>query len=547
MKKHSAKCGTTNHFGERFNPSGSLGLPAGCVIGACGTCVRLRPCCLAGTQTKLREFFGLYWLPKALKGSILHLILTGKKEGAMDVLGNSCRKCNVIRLVALLFFALCLTAGPDASACSNVFVGGADETTGVAYAAVARTMDIEEWIGEVFGYGLMGEENVSNINIPQSAPLNPMQWTNAYGFIGQTVLGTFILTDGVNTEGLYGGLLELPGFTQYPEFNPRDGRPELGVMEVITYALGTAGHVLDLVDPDSRTGKLLDVQMVLNAMQVGPLFTGFPCHLVFRDKKGNSAVVEWVEGKTHFYVHRAGTSEVIEIIDGDPDYWKVYDDTMGAVLTNAPTFGWHLQHVEEDLEEHGYFTGNTGMTWNGAYMNGSGLFGLPGDYTPVSRFLRASILARLYPEPKTQNQAMYASYSVLQSIIVPLGANPSPTAWVSWVDLQNSIYHFKPLLRPLSIGNILSVGLAEDNLFNWQSYDCRAIVGGDDQPPEDWSGMVKYNLYKLHNMVGKGRPPEGWVHVRVHPKDVVPDPEKIRKEINKKTEGNLEQEVFFVQ
>ena len=462
----------------------------------------------------------------------------------MSLMGILKKRCQFARLAAVLSLALGLAAAPHAEACSNVFVTGTDEDTGVEYAAVARSMDIEEWLGETFGYGLIGEENVSNINIPQSGPLDPIQWRNAYGFIGQTVLGTFILTDGVNTEGLYGGLLELPGFTRYPEFNPQDDRPELGVLDIIAYALGTAEDVPDLVDPGSRTGKLLDVQMVLNAGQVGPFFMGFPSHMVFRDRNGNSAVVEWIEGVTHFYVHTAGTSEVVEIVENDPGYWKVYDDTEGAVLTNAPCFGWHLENVKEEIKTHGYFTGNTGMTWDGAYMNGSGLFGLAGDYTPVSRFLRASVLTRLYPDATSQNQAMYAAYSVLQSTIVPPGANPSPTAWVSWIDLRNSIYHFKPLLRPATIGHIQSVALVEDNLFSWQSYDCKAIVGGEGQFHKGRIGRVKNKLRKAGE---RGKPPKGWVRVKVHPKDVVPNPAKIRNEVAKKTAGDFEQKVFFVE
>jgi penicillin V acylase-like amidase (Ntn superfamily) len=441
----------------------------------------------------------------------------------MNLRGIFNKRWEVVMCATFLSLAFCLAAGPDTSACSNVFVAGTNETTGVKYAAVARSMDIEFWLGEVFGYGLIGDENESNINIPQSGPVKPKMWTNVYGFIGQTVLGLFILTDGVNTEGLYAGLLELPGFTQYPEFNPRDRRPELGVLDVLTYALGTARDVPDLVDPDSRTGKLLKVQMVLNAAQVGPIFRGFPSHLAFRDKNGNSAVVEWIEGKTHFYVHRAGTSEIVEIVDGHPSYRKVYHNTEGAVLTNAPPYSWHLKQVEPLLKKHRYFTGNTERKWDGAYMNGSGLFGLEGDYTPVSRFVRASILASLYPKAKTQNQAMYAAYNVLQSVIVPLGANPSPTAWVSWVDLPNSIYHFKPLIRPLEIGDILGVALAEDNLYNWQSYDCKAIAGGG------------------------GNPPKGWVHVKVQGKEPVTNPDAIRNEIKKKTVGKFVEEVFFVE
>lgn len=422
---------------------------------------------------------------------------------------------------------LCLwlvATGTQASACSNVFVAATNEYTGETHAAVARTMDL--WLfGDYFAYGMVGDENTSNINIPQRGPVNPKQWTNAYGFIGQSALGTFILNDGVNTEGLYAAILELPGFTQYPEYKAADTRPELGVLEFVTYALGTAKDVPDLIDVDTRTGKLLEVQPVLNAGEVYGAFISFPGHLVFRDKQGNSAVVEWVKKRTHIYVHKAGTSEVVEIIDGDSEYRKVYKNTQGAILTNAPTYGWHLASVGQEGYNK-YFNGNTDQQWRGEYMNGSGLYGAAGDFTPVSRFLRATTLARLYPKPRTQPEAMSAAYSIIQSIIVPLGANPQPSSWVSWVDLENSIYNFKPLNDALSTGEgsvrVMCAKLVERNLYDWQTYDCKKITGGQEQPPETW------------------------IRVKATPGQQVTDADEIRSKVAKPTDGNFRQKVYFV-
>lgn len=425
--------------------------------------------------------------------------------------------------IALLGLCMWLGAAAQTFACSNVFVAATNANTGENYAAVARTMDL--WLlGDFFGYGVIGDTNTSNINIPQSGTVNAKQWTNAYGFIGQSGLGTYILNDGVNTAGLYGGILELPGFTQYPEYNPADTRPELGVLEVVTYALGTAKDVPDLIDVDTRTGKLLEVQPVLNAGEVSGTFIAFAGHLAFRDKSGNSLIVEWIKGKTHYYVHKANTTEVVEIIDGNPNYRKVYKNTNAAVLTNAPPYSWHLKSVVNG----GYnkmFNGNTTDKWDGEHMNGSGLFGCAGDYTPVSRFQRGTTIARLYPTPNTQPQAMSAAYSILQTIMVPLGANPQPTSWVTWVDLENSIYNFKPLNDAVMTGSgrvrNMSVLLVETNLYDWQSYDCTKITTGQIQPPSDW------------------------IHVQVAPGDKVSDPDSIRSSIKKPTDGNFKQNVTF--
>lgn len=426
--------------------------------------------------------------------------------------------------VVVFILSIWLGVAAPAIACSNVFVAATNQSTGEPHAAVARTMDL--WLlGDYFGYGVVGDVNTSNINMPQSGPVNAKQWTNAYGFMGQSALGTYILNDGVNTEGLYGGILELPGFTKYPEYNPDDPRPQLGVLEYVTYALGTARDVPELIDVDTRTGKLLEVQPVINAGDVFGIFMSFPGHMVFRDKLGNSAVVEWINGKTHFYVHKAGTNEVVEIVDGNSKYRRVYKNTQGAVLTNAPTYGWHLRSVEE-LGYNKMFNGNTRQQWKGEYMNGSGLYGCAGDFTPVSRFLRGTTLARLYPKPNTQAEAMSAAYSILQSIIVPLGANPQPSSWVSWVDLENSIYNFKPLNEALSTGEgktrYMVARLAERNLYDWQSYDCKKITSGEQTPPSRWT------------------------RVKVKPGDIVSNPDEIRAKIAKPTDGNFKQKVFFV-
>jgi penicillin V acylase-like amidase (Ntn superfamily) len=419
---------------------------------------------------------------------------------------------------------MCLGLAAHALACSNVFVAATNESTGETYAAVARSMDVWLW-GDYFGYGLVGDQNTANINIPQSGAVNAKQWTTAYGFIGQTAVGSYIVDDGVNTQGLYGGLLELPGFTQFPEYNPADTRPELGVMDVMDYALGTAKDIPDLVNADTRTGKLLEVQTVLNAGEKDTQFHSFAGHIGFRDKNGNSAIVEWIKGQMHIYVHTAGTNQVVEIIDGVPKYKKVYPNADASVLTNAPPYSWHLQSVVQG----GYnkmFNGNTNRKWDGSFMNGSALLGCAGDYTPVARFLRGTTVARLFPKPLTQNQTMYAALSILQTIMVPLGANPEPSSWLAWVDLENSIYNLKKLNDAYADqqGKVrnMHATINEQDLYAWQAYDCVAITSGT-QPP-----------------------PAGWTHVTVTPTAVISDPDEIRSAVAKPTDGNFKQNVYFL-
>ena len=96
-----------------------------------------------------------------------------------------------------------------------------------------------------------------------------------------------------------------------------------------------------------------------------------PVHVVVYDKTGASIVIEPLDGKL-----------------------KVYDNPLG-VITNSPTFDWHMINVRN------YVALNPRnvppVTINGTTFRnmgqGSGMLGLPGDFTPPSRFVRASVFS----------------------------------------------------------------------------------------------------------------------------------------------------------
>ena len=323
-------------------------------------------------------------------------------------------------------------------ACSNVFLSGPGN------AAVARTMDLEMNTGDSMGFGGKGWHNTSNINAVQAEPVNALQWKNKYAFLGQTGFKTYVILDGINTAGLYASFLDLPNITLYPVYNAKDPRPELGLTDLVDYVLATSSTV-----PDALT-QLHKAQIVENAFSVSyqgkHYFAGNAVHLVMRDREGNSAIIEWTANKQHqsemhIYEHKASTQVVVETVNGKV---KVYKDSTAAVVTNSPNYGWQLNNAAR----YNYvYTGNSNQQWDDLYMNGSGLTGLPGDWTPPSRFARAAQLARLTPTPQTEPQALSLVYGILSSAMrVPIGSNSAASIWVSVSDLKNNIYYFKPYM-----------------------------------------------------------------------------------------------------
>ena len=320
-------------------------------------------------------------------------------------------------------------------ACTNVLV-----TDGV-YASVARTMDFAVNMGDKMGYGAVGAANVSNVNLKQSSEANPVAWSNKYAYIGQTGFKTYVVLDGINAAGVYAGFLYLPGITKYPEYNPNDKRPELGVLDSINYVLGTSANVEEAME------NLKNVQFTPNTV---PLNIGggkiaylcFPLHLIIRDKHGSSLLVEWIDGKVKTYYHKANSNDTIEATNFENQV--THAGFNMSTVTNAPEYSWQINNVKKYDK---LFNGNSDEKVDGLYMNGSGYFGMPGDYTPPSRFVRAYVISKFMPKANNQNETDASAYGLLASVTMPIGVSSDTTLWASVSNLRDNVYYWKPLMN----------------------------------------------------------------------------------------------------
>ncbi|MCP4366113.1 MAG: linear amide C-N hydrolase [Planctomycetes bacterium] len=344
--------------------------------------------------------------------------------------------------------------------------------SGNGYAATARTMDFPVNSGDVFGLGRVGDKNTTDLTVLHGdQEVKALTWVTEHNFLGQTWRGNSAIFDGINDEGLYAAYLYLPSFTEYPKYDPADPRPALGVMDVTNYLLATADSVPDALE------RLKKVQVIIDAMPANlpgkdGLFVISPLHVVLRDKKGDSAVVEWVKGKQNIY----------------PD--------SGPVITNSPPFNWQTPHAKQfDY----VFTGSTAVKFDGVELNGTGFGGIPGDWSPPSRFARAYQIARHSPKPDSTNSALRTALSMLESIQVPWGTNPSMTVWKTLVDLNNSVYYFQPMFKVVDYEKSKTV--AHNPVNSWVVAD-------------------------LNKVVLEGTLPKGWVQV-----NVTPTPEGAAKEL----------------
>ena len=153
----------------------------------------------------------------------------------------------------------------------------------------------------------------------------------------------------------------------------------------------------------------------------------------------------------HFIIHDVtGASAVIEYVRGGKV--TVYDNPLG-VITNAPTFDWHITNLSNYINLSAVAVPQIQLAGMkiAPLGQGSGMLGLPGDFTPPSRFIRAVAFSQSVVPSKTAADAVRSAFHILNQFDIPVGSARTIehgkssfdyTQWTSASDLKNKKYYF---------------------------------------------------------------------------------------------------------
>ena len=129
---------------------------------------------------------------------------------------------------------------------------------------------------------------------------------------------------------------------------------------------------------------------------------------------------------------------------------EIYENDLG-VLTNDPPFFYHLNHISNFLNLNSNVPNNTlcPSVAIKPYSRGLGAFGLPGDYSSSSRFVRA-VFAREHTKSleNTIDSRKNRFFHIMNSVSVPYGCvktetgEDSYTVYTSCMDIENKCYNF---------------------------------------------------------------------------------------------------------
>jgi choloylglycine hydrolase len=226
------------------------------------------------------------------------------------------------------------------------------------------------------------------------------KWGVKYGFVGLNVdvLPT-VVADGQNEKGLAIGMLYLPG---YAEFQAADAAPadkSLGSWEVPNYLLANCATVEEAV-------AALQNDVYVAQQEFVPFKEVLPVHWWIGDASGKVVIAEYVGGKLN-----------------------IHDAPLGT-LTNSPPYDWQEINVSNyvDLSPVNVPERKLGQFTAVNYGQGSGAIGLPGDLSPPSRFIRASLFSHWATPGDTAPETVNLGFHLLNTFDIFNGAIQTNTA-----------------------------------------------------------------------------------------------------------------------
>ncbi len=236
----------------------------------------------------------------------------------------------------------------------------------------------------------------------QAGP-NSIKWTSKYGSVIASAYDV-ATSDGVNERGLEANLLWLVE-SQYPKLE-KDGKPGLTIAAWAQYVLDNFGTV------DEAVTALRSEPYTIVTDKVPGEDLLATVHLSLSDASGDSAIIEYIDGKQ-----------------------TIHHDRKYQVMTNSPIF-------EQQLALSAYWTqiGGTVM--------------LPGTNRASDRFARAAFYVNAIPKDDNPNRALASVFSVIRNVSVPYGLttpeepNISSTRWRTVFDHKRKLYFFEFAVTP---------------------------------------------------------------------------------------------------
>jgi choloylglycine hydrolase len=267
-----------------------------------------------------------------------------------------------------------------------------------------------------------------------------LSWVSKYGMVGVDALNKDLFIDGMNEKGLTANLFYNEGFTKYAEYNPSKAATSVSILALAPYLLMNYATIDEVRKALARIQVVGVMEAAIGAVP--------PLHMMLTDRSGKAIVVEFTNGVT-----------------------VIHDAPLG-VITNGPTYDWHitnlLNYANIDVPlPHRRVDDLRAMKFGA----GARLYGLPGDLTSPSRFLRAAAYASTARKTPDGRETMYEVFRILDNFNLTVGTAAaegggevnqkgmrSSTIWTTAYDTKNLVMQYHTMhnrrVRQIDFANI---------------------------------------------------------------------------------------------
>jgi len=351
------------------------------------------------------------------------------------------------KLSAFLVASLGLATQVPANACTGITLRSKDGAT-----IAARTI---EWAESVM--------NTMYVVVPRNEMLQSLtptgmdgvKFKTKHGYVGLAVEQKEFMVEGINEKGLSAGLFYFPDFGKYEPYDAALKDECLADFQVVSYVLAEC----------STTDEVKEALSKVRIINIDPRSS--TVHWRFTEPSGKQIVLEIVNETMHFY-----------------------DNPLG-VLTNSPGIEWHWTNLNNyiNLQPGNAPERNFSSIELKSLGHGSGMLGLPGDFTPPSRFVRAAFFQLTAPQQPNALESVFQAFHLLNNFDIPTGTElpwgkasadmPSATQFTAASDTRNLMIYYRTMYN----SNIRCIDLKRIDFENVK-YHSRALDEIKKQPVE---------------------------------------------------------------
>ena len=317
------------------------------------------------------------------------------------------------KLSALLLATLGLSTQMPANACTGITLKSKDGMT-----VAARTI---EWAESVMNNLYVVVPRNQELQSLTPSGMDGVRFKSKYGFVGLAVEQKEFMVEGVNEKGLSAGLFYFPNYGKYQPYDVMEKDKSLADFQVVSYVLAKCSTI-------NEVKRELEKVRIIN---IDPRSS--TVHWRFTEPSGRQVVLEIVNEVMHFYENPLG------------------------VLTNSPGIEWHWTNLNNYINlqpgnapEHSF--GPLAMK---SFGHGSGMLGLPGDFTPPSRFVRAAFFQLTAPQQPNAEGCVFQAFHLLNNFDIPAGTElpmgkasvdlPSATQFTVATDTGNRMIYYRTM------------------------------------------------------------------------------------------------------